>query len=230
MASRAQTGRAEEKRARNMQYEEVERYHPQVRFLPGKRRRNEQQAAVDAATKVGLPNDNHQERTGTVKADVVAQVPLLGYWADVEGLKFDFTSKSAKDALTAFISVNLQARRFWFERDDSEVCPISAAVRPLVNGHPAYLGLGGQHERDYAGRGLHQFKCVITLRLPSCESNKSLSLQVCRFSIIAGNALSSSLLVGVIFTTPMIKVYWLSCKPCNVAVKQSFAHRADHFV
>lgn len=104
-----------------MQYEDVDRYHPQVRFLPGKRRRNEQQAAVDAATKVGFPIDNHQERGVTEKADVVAQVPLLGYWADVDGLKFDFTSKSAKDALTAFISVNLQSRRFWFERDDSEV-------------------------------------------------------------------------------------------------------------
>lgn len=122
MSSRAQTGRAEEKRARNLQYEDVERYHPQVRFLPGKRRRNEQQAAVDAVTKVGFPIDNHQKRTGTEKADVVTQVPLLGYWADVDGLKFDFTSTAAKDALTAFISVNLQARRFWFERDDPEVC------------------------------------------------------------------------------------------------------------
>jgi hypothetical protein len=166
-----------------MQYEEVERYHPQVRFLPGKRRRNEQQAAVDAATKVGLPNDNHQERSGAEKADVVAQVPLLGYWADVEGLKFDFTSKSAKDALTAFISVNLQARRFWFERDDSEVCPLSAVVRPLVDGHPAYPGLGGQHERHYARCGLHQFKCVTTLRLPPCGSNKFLSSRYADFRL-----------------------------------------------
>lgn len=121
MSSRAPTGRAEEKRARNLQYENVDRYHPQVRFLPGKRRRNEQQAAVDAATKVGFPIDNHQERKVTEKHDTIAQVPLLGYWADIDGLEFDFTSTTAKDALTAFISVNLQSRRFWFERDDSEV-------------------------------------------------------------------------------------------------------------
>lgn len=104
-----------------MQYEDVDRYHPQVRFLPGKRRRNEQQAAVDAATKVGFPTDNHHERKVTEKYETIAQVPLLGYWADVDGLEFDFASTTAKDALTAFISVNLQSRRFWFERDDSEV-------------------------------------------------------------------------------------------------------------
>jgi hypothetical protein len=42
--------------------------------IGGKRRRNEQQAAVDAATKVGFPIDNHQERKGTEKHDVIAQL------------------------------------------------------------------------------------------------------------------------------------------------------------
>lgn len=122
MDSRAPTGRAEEKRARNMQYEDIDRYHPQVRFLPGKRRRAEQQAAIDAAQRVGSsPDDTRRRNLATESSDVLMQVPVLGYWADADDLKFDFNSKAAKDALTAFISTNLQGRRYWFERDDSEV-------------------------------------------------------------------------------------------------------------
>ena len=122
MDSRAPTGRAEEKRARNMQYEDIDRYHPQVRFLPGKRRRHEQQTALDAAHKVGSsPDDTRKRNLATESSDVLMQVPVLGYWADADDLKFDFNSKAAKDALTAFISTNLQGRRYWFERDDSEV-------------------------------------------------------------------------------------------------------------
>lgn len=135
MESRAPTGRAEEKRARNLQYEEIERYHPQVRFLPGKRRRNEQQSAYDAAHKVGSTHDANRKRNlATDRSDVLTQVPILGHWADAEAddLDFDFDSKAAKDALTAFISTNLQGRRYWFERDDSEVWRPAAEDEPRL--------------------------------------------------------------------------------------------------
>jgi hypothetical protein len=114
-----------------MQYEDIDRYHPQVRFLPGKRRRNEQQAALDAAHKVGSsPDDIRRRNFAAESSDVLMQVPVLGYWAEAEDLAFDFNSKAAKDALTAFISTNLQGRRYWFERDDSEVwvpCQMSSS-------------------------------------------------------------------------------------------------------
>lgn len=122
MDSRAPTGRGEEKRARNLQYDDIDRYHPQVRFLPGKRRRHEQQTSLDATHKVGsTPDDTRRRNLATESSDVSMQVPVLGYWADADDLKFDFNSRAAKDALTAFISTNLQGRRYWFERDDSEV-------------------------------------------------------------------------------------------------------------
>lgn len=123
MSSRAQTGRAEEKRARNLQYDEIDRHHPQVRFLPGKRRRTDQQAAIDAAHKVGTGAlDNPRRMDGEAKAiDMSVQIPVLGKWSESEDVHFEINITSAKEALTAFIATNLQGRRYWFERDESEV-------------------------------------------------------------------------------------------------------------
>lgn len=123
MAARAQTGRADEKRARNLQYDEIDRHHPQVRFLPGKRRRTDQQAAIDAAHKVGTGAlDRSRIEDGETKAiDMSVQIPILGRWAETEDVHFDMNIPSAKEALTAFIATNLQGRRYWFERDESEV-------------------------------------------------------------------------------------------------------------
>ncbi|KAJ9110427.1 hypothetical protein QFC19_001552 [Naganishia cerealis] len=123
MTSRAPTGRADERRARNLQYDDINRYHPQVRFLPGKRRRIDQQAAIDAAHSVG-PGALDYSRTqdGEAKAlDVLTQIPVLGRWAESDDVHFDINIPSAKEALTAFISTNLQGRRYWFERDEAEV-------------------------------------------------------------------------------------------------------------
>ncbi|KAJ9116854.1 hypothetical protein QFC22_004511 [Naganishia vaughanmartiniae] len=122
MASRAQTGRADEKRARNLQYDEIDRHHPQVRFLPGKRRRTDQQAAIDVAHKVGTGAlDYAGKKDGEAKAIAMsAQIPTLGKWAESEEVHFEIDIPSAKDALTAFIATNLQGRRYWFERDESE--------------------------------------------------------------------------------------------------------------
>ncbi|KAJ9101894.1 hypothetical protein QFC21_003234 [Naganishia friedmannii] len=123
MTARAQTGRADEKRARNLQYDEIDRHHPQVRFLPGKRRRTDQQTAIDVAHKVGTGALDHpHNKDGEAKAfDMAVQIPTLGRWAESEDVHFDINIPSAKEALTAFIATNLQGRRYWFERDESEV-------------------------------------------------------------------------------------------------------------